>query len=95
MTTIRPRLHLLLTPEALADCRGQLQCGDRLVLLDQAAALVSDPDLPGQLPDAVVMAVSGPDLAARALPLPAAIEALDDRQLVQLIAGCEQLLSWA
>lgn len=89
------RLHLLMSPEAVADLAGQLNAQDRIVLLDRGVELL----LHGETVKdflAVTHAVycSGSDRAARGLPLAAGTVEIDDAQLIKLVEECRQVLSW-
>lgn len=92
---MEPRLHLLMTPGALADCLSQGAPVDAVVLLDRGAELLVDPGALASLQAVFVgVHVAVVDRRARGLPRPEGCADLDDASLVALVAGHPQVLSW-
>lgn len=89
------RLHLLLSPEALADCRSQLLAGDRLVLLDRGVGLLADPEALADLGERASLNASVEDRRARGLPAQPAAPDVDDAGVVALVERHRHVLSWS
>ncbi len=97
------RLHQLMSadPRAVADCGTFLLPGDEVLLIDAGVHLLTDPDallarLKNQDYAPNISALSS-DVLARGLEAPSrhpGISLLSDRQWVERVCSCCQVLSW-
>ncbi len=97
------RLHQLMSadPRAVADCSTFLQPGDELLLIDAGVHLLTDPDaLLARFKNhnyAPNISALCSDVLSRGLEAQSkhrGISLLSDRQWVERVCSCRQVLSW-